>query len=221
MTWKPRHEAHAIERVRAMFHFREPLPKKILNDASAEIVEAAPKLGFDTVTPAESSIVTISLQPNATGKQEPASQSGFVLRRHVDGEVVEEVGIRDTRFGYMTTIYGRWENLSQRLEDVLLPALRKAEPAIELVSMKLEYWDRFLFDGAPEKADVTTLLEGFETALPADVLAGQSAWHSHIGWFEGEKASPVLINRNLDMLDQTNADGETVYWPAAHLKRLL
>ena len=129
---------------------------------------------------------------------------------HVEGDGAEEVGFSERRCGDKKTTYGGRENLIQRVEDVLIPEIGKAEPAIELASMKLEYWDSFLFEGPPEKADVATLLEGFETALPADVLAGQSLWHSHIGWFEGEKSLPILINRNLDMLDKTDAEGEAI-----------
>jgi uncharacterized protein (TIGR04255 family) len=199
------HEAHAIERVRVMFHFKDPLPSKILTKVTLGIVDAAPKLGFNSVTPAESGIATINIQPGGMPKQEP-SKNGIVLRRHSDGNVAEEVGFRDLVFNYFTTTYGRWENLRQRLEEVVLPVLRNAEAAIELASIKLEYWDGFRFEGQPGEADVAGLLVDFDVALPPEVLAGKTAWHSHIGWFEGGEASPVLINRNFDMVDRTHAD---------------
>lgn len=205
MTWKPMHEAHAIERVRVRFRFQEPLPSKILTKAINGIVESAPALGFNSVTPAESGIATFSIQPGGVPKQEP-SKNGVVLRRHSDGDVVEEVGFRDLVFGYVTTTYGRWENLRQRLEEVLLPALRNAEAAIDLGAIKLEYWDGFRFDGDPGKADAVGLLANLDVALPPEVRASQSTWHSHIGWFEGGEASPMLINRNLDMVDRTEAE---------------
>ncbi len=206
MTWKPRHEAHAIERVRGQFLFNEPVPSKVLNRSIAETIEVADELGFDTIAPADSGVALISLQPNVSPQQGPPISKGKVMRRHDEGELVEEVGFRDIRFGYLTTTYGRWENLRNRLNEVLLPALNRADESVELSSAKLEYWDSFTFEGEPDAASVADLLEPFDGGLPRSVLEGGSTWHSHVGWFEGEKSSPTLVNRNLDLVERTNEE---------------
>ncbi len=200
------HEAHAIERVRVMFQFKEPLPSKLLSSATLDVVEHAKDYGYNSVTPAESGMTKIEIRPDATRTTHEPTKKGVVLQRHVDEKVAEEVGFRDTAFGYVTTVYGRWENLMGRLDTVVLPALRKASEAIEFNSVRLEYWDVFRFDGSPDKADITELLERFDDSVPQEALAGENSWHSHIGWFEGDENSPLLINRNLDALDRTRDD---------------
>lgn len=208
MTWKPRHEAHAIERVRLLFTFREPIPSRVIAKSSAEIRANPGELGFDEVGPAKSSIPTIKLQGNAALQTEPAAQNGFVMRRNQDGAVVEEVGFRDLVFGYMTKTYGRWDSLVKRLEEVLLPALDNVTEVAELDAIKLEYWDSFVFDGDPLEADVVELLGEVDPSIPEAVRKGSSAWHSHVGWFEGSDERPILINRNFDAVDVSNGDGE-------------
>jgi len=208
MTWQPRHEAHAIERVRLLFTFREPIPSKAVDKCSYETRQQASSFGFDAVGPAGSAIATIKLQANNPPQTTPSAKNGFVMRRHQDGEVVEEVGFRDMVFGYMTKTYGRWESLVARLEEALLPALNNVSEVAELDAIKLEYWDSFVFEGDPAEADVTMLLSAVDEAIPTDVCAGSSAWHSHVGWFEGDEERPTLINRNFDVIDTSNEEGK-------------
>lgn len=208
--WKPRHEAHAIERVRLLFTFREPIPSKVVAKSSYETRQQAYDLGFDAVGPAESSIATIKLQARNAPQTEPSARNGFVMRRHQDGALVEEIGFRDMVYGYMTKTYGRWESLVARLEEALIPALDNISDIAELDAIKLEYWDSFVFEGNPLEANVSNLLSVVDAAIPPDVRAGSSAWHSHVGWFEGNEESPTLINRNIDVVDTSNEEGQNM-----------
>lgn len=210
MSLKPRHEAHAIERVRLLFKFREAIPSKVVARSTLLAREQASELGFDSVGPAESAIATIKLQAHNVPQTEPSAKNGFVMRRHQDGVVVEEVGFRDMVYGYMTQTYGRWDSLVARLEEALLPALESVRDVADLDAIKLEYWDSFFFEGNPLDADVSELLNVVETAIPTEVFAGNSTWHSHVGWFEGEAESPTLINRNVDVVDVSNEEAQDV-----------
>lgn len=211
MTWKPLHEAHAVERVRVLFHFADPLPSKMLRSAFKDIVDAAPELGFDMVAPAGSSVSTIVVDPSRPGSASRQSEeNGVILRRHVDNVWLEEVGFRDSRFGYVSNVYGRWKNLRERISEVLVPALEKAEPAIDLASIRLEYWDSFNFDGDVSTADASGLLAEPIDGIPTNALQGASTWHSHIGWFEEVNGDPLLINRNIDMVSRLNEKDEQI-----------
>ena len=137
MTWKPRHEAHAIERVRVMFPFSGPLTTKILREASADAIAHSQSYGFDSVIPAESSIqgINISIAPRGNVPQSlkaTSQKNGTVLQRHSDGDVVEEVGFRDGVFGYVTTTYGRWKNLLGRLKQIVFPLLLSVDKFVDL-----------------------------------------------------------------------------------------
>ena len=206
MTWKPRHEAHAIEPVRLLFTFRDSIPSKAIGWSSSAITASSKDLGFDESRPAEI-ISTIEIRANAAQQAEPAVQNGFVMRRSQDGTVVEEVSFHKNVFGYMTKTCGRWDSFVKRLEEVLLPALYNVNEVAELDAIKLEYWDSFSFDGSPLEADVTELLRDVDTSIPEAVRNGNSAWHSHVGWFEGSDEQPVLINRNFDGVG-VSEDGE-------------
>jgi uncharacterized protein (TIGR04255 family) len=210
MMWKPTHEAHAIDRVRLLFSFSEPVPSKVIAKSSHETRHRASELGFDGVGLAESSIANIKLQSNNAPQTEPSVKNGFVMSRHQDEALVEEVGFRDMVYGYMTTSYGRWASLVARLEEALFPALDNISDVAELDSIKLEYWDSFVFAGNPFEADVSKLLSVVDAAIPADVCAGSSAWHSHVGWFEGDEETPTLINRNFDISDSSNGEEQDI-----------
>ena len=149
-------------------------------------------------------VPTIEIRANAARQIEPTVQNGFVMRRSQYGDVVEEVSFCKNVYGYMTKTYRRWESFVKRFEEVLLPALYEVA---ELDAIKLEYWDSFAFEGSPLEADVTELLGEVDTSIPESVRKGNSAWHSHVGWFEGCDEHPVLINRNFDGVD-ANEDGE-------------
>jgi uncharacterized protein (TIGR04255 family) len=194
--------------VRLLFTFREPVPSKVVAKSSHEVRNQASDLGFDAVGPAESSIATIKFQAHSAPQTEPSAKNGYVLRRHQDGVLVEEVGFRDMVYGYMTMTYGRWESFVARIEEVLLPALDGISDVAELEAIKLEYWDTFVFEGNPSEADVAKLLSVVDGSIPKDVSAGSSAWHSHVGWFEGDEETPTLINRNVDVVDTSNGEGK-------------
>ena len=205
MNWKPRHEAHAIDRVRVQFAFRDPLTSKLLQVATSEIVGAANELGFNAVEPIDSGMATFSFVPNAAALSMPNAKNGVAMKRYSNDQIVEEVAYRDVVFGYLTQTYGRWENLLSRLNEVVLPALRRIEDGFDLGSVKIEYWDSFIFEGEKDNADVSLLLSAVDSTIPKSTLGGATSWHSHIGWFEGE----MLLNRNLDVVDQPLPTGAT------------
>ncbi len=218
MSWKPRHETHAIDRVRILFGFNEPLTAKLLQTASAEIVPAAYDFGFDTVESAQSLVtgIQINLAQGGPPQALPTKENGRVLKNHTDdGALIEEVGFRDGAFGYVTTRYERWEKLLERLGGVLLPPLAKLEELADLGSIKLEYWDIFAYDGQPDDADATQVLRPFESGIPEEVVRGATQWHSHIGWFERHNGFPLLINQDFDAIDR-NEGGKTIRTLAIH-----
>lgn len=216
MAWKPKHETHSIERVRLLFVFREPLPRRVLQRSSSAVTEKFSELGFNSVESAESVIPMLNLNFNTVQKSDDKSLSGVVMRRHEGGTVAEEVGIRDLNYGYMTTAYDRWEGMIQRLGEVLLPALDVVNDVAELDRIMLEYWNKFFFDGEPSRADVSNLLGPVDPAIPKDVLNGSSLWHTHAGWFEGQKDFPTLINRNIDIIDNLDENGRVLRELAIH-----
>ena len=199
MVWRAIHEAHAIDRVRVMLQFNEALNDKLLQKAASPVAENYRDLEFETVERAEKPIQTIVLTQDLTPIKPPA-KNGWVLKR---GNVIEEAGFRDLTFGYVSTEYGRWENLKSRFWGIFRAPLAIALESVDLAHIKLEYWDRFVFDGDPATADAQLLLEVVNPLVSPDSISGASLWHSHAGWLEQRDGNPVLINRHLDAIDQT------------------
>ena len=203
MAWRAIHEVHAIDRVRVMLQFNEALNDKLLQKAATPVANRYAELGFETVGRAEGVIQTIVPDQNLIPLMPPI-RNGWVLKR---GNETEEAGFRDLVFGYLSTEYGRWENLENRFWEIFREALTIALESVDLAQVKLEYWDRFIFDGDPVRADARSLLADVDPSVPSTSVAGATLWHSHTGWFEQWEGNPVLINRNFDVIDQT-IDGE-------------
>lgn len=209
MSWTALHEAHAIERMRLLFQFEEPISSKLLSKISDPIAKKVSEYHFDSVEPASSSVIGVSINPaDKQAIQSQTRENGWVLKRHKDGAVVEELGLRDGIFGYMTTQYGRWHSLVERLNVIAFPALDKAIEVVDVSTVKLEYWDSFLYQGDRSKADATELLNDLNMNVPKSALAGESQWHSHQGWFEECGDAAVLVNRNFDAVDRAWGEGE-------------
>lgn len=207
MGWKPIHEAHAIDRVRILVQFNSPLTDKILTKAAAPATSKFQELGFEQLLRAESTIqgFMISVQPGPIVPE--IAQNGWVLKRSSAGLLTEEAGFRDGVFGYMSTEYGRWENLATRFWDVFESPLSIALDSVDISSIKLEYWDRFVFDGQPASANLRDLLVTVDPVIPESAVSGASLWHSHSGWFENHNENLVLVNRNIDVIDEPSAEG--------------
>ncbi|MBX9467057.1 MAG: hypothetical protein KL839_04015 [Rhizobium sp.] len=129
------------------------------------------------------------------------------MKRHSGGAFAEELGFRENSFGYVTTEYSRWQNFESRLRDVLFPALFEAAQYTDIAVLRLEYWDRFKFEGIPAQADARALFSALDGAIPLSSIEGRALWHSHAGWFEEFSGTPYLINRNLDANDFQDTDG--------------
>lgn len=208
MTWKPIHEAHAIERVKLLVIFADTVPMKLLEKCSHPYISEPHAYGFDTLEPADQNVVGIRIGAGSNILDPTVRQNGWVLKRHEDQEKVEELGLREKVFGYVTTQYGRWANLRERVQGVLFSPLRQVIEAVTVSSVKLEYWDAFVFDGDPSKADASMILSDLDPSFPKHAIGGTSQWHSHYGWFEYDQRVPILINRNLDTLDRVFDDQE-------------
>jgi uncharacterized protein (TIGR04255 family) len=136
--------------------------------------------------------------------------NGWSFARIVDGQLVEELGIRDMRFGYFTTKYDRWAPVRDRFWQLMRQPLQQALIAGEVDNIRLEYWDRFNFDGEPTEARIDTLLENAALLFPPETINGLSLWHYNRGWFSDAPENKFLVNLNIDANDIALPSGEIV-----------
>lgn len=191
--FRPVYKSHAIEKCAATVTFAEPLPKKafgkLVDNATPHITSTGLVRGqqpsgfqFDTATG------TMSPLDGAGPTQ--FSSANNVVQLHVLPEAVI----------WGTKQYLRWKNFRQDFEKCTSPLLNEFSEYTNISSVKLEYWDRFFWQGSWEDLDVKKLLNlDNDLAVKASETFSRE-WHNHVGWFEAKKYGRRLINVNVDLI---------------------
>jgi uncharacterized protein (TIGR04255 family) len=217
MRWRPAHEDHAIERVALTLQFVEPIPQKtwttLLNGALSKfpqigfnqtiqnisIVVPPPPFGFSQIVGGQGGMISADQAATAT-------IPGRTFQVVSDNQVREEVTLQREFFIYATSDYQSWAACQERAFSLLAQAIESALATINVNNAKLEYWDRFVFDGPINDADYGQLLRADSSLLPKFGLGINELWHSHIGYFTPTRSNERrLVNFNVDVLDLIDA----------------
>lgn len=158
-------------------------------------------MGFNEISQVPSQIIDVSEEADTRPKRISSELNGWVFKQHVGEVVVEEPGIRDGIFGYVSTQYDRWTVMRERLNRILVPAIEVALDVADAKALKLEYWDSFVFEDVWENACASKLLSARQALVPDTAYDGPENWHSHIGWFERVCENRLLINQNFDAVN--------------------
>lgn len=221
MRWQPAHEAHAIERVNLTFQLADAIPPKpwqaILSAISAEMPKEGFTNTFDEHEPNLNVVPVAGQQPHVVpgglgpliqfgmGGPVPPFQfvvSGRTFQSLNGGELREEVQVQRRRLAYSATIYNGWEAHRGRALTLLGPYLDRVLPMVNVETVKLEYWDRFVFDGPGPEAAFGELLHADSRYLPGFAFTTDQLWHSHVGHFmPAADGVRRLINVNVDVID--------------------
>lgn len=159
-------------------------------------------------------VQTHSIVMNLVGQgQQPVAQQsrGWQFRREAaPGAIVEALVFTPEGIVYENVEYTRWAEFWDRASQLLLPLVQLSAQVTDLRLFSLEYFDRFIFSGAPATASPSLLIsEGMASNLPDTPRSGAELWHLHRGWFETLDDIRVLVNQNIDANDAQSPDGET------------
>lgn len=191
--FEPIYPRHAIERCAWSLSFAQQLPEKLYLRSTIEARELLAAHGissipvqsvnFDTITGA----VSIGA---AYGPQEFGTPDGsLVLSLMPDGIV------------WQTTRYTRWDAFWEQVNEIVLQIARPFTEALPVSSVKLEYWDRFIWSGSWSDMRLEELLTKSDR-IAWGAVRPSAPWHSHCGWFEENGHDPRrLVNTNLNALD--------------------
>lgn len=211
MRWQPAHEAHAIERVSLTFQFDEPIHSKPWQSLLAAASLDLPKQGFNAISDHHELPLAQIVSP--AGSRGPApgfaipgqpiqlAVTGRSFQVVNGGQVREEVLLLRNQFTHATLLYNGWASHRSRVLALLGGYIERALTLVNLQLVKLEYWDRFLFDGDPEDVDYGSLLRRGSRHLPGFPFGMDQLWHSHVGYFVNSGASQRLVNVNVDAFD--------------------
>ena len=205
MPWKPKNETHAIERMTIGINFRQPISYELIEKFSGEIAKDHEKHGFNNLSPIWATTLELVPEVQIVGKQK--GKAGIVMKRYNEQKrVEEELGFRDKLFYYNTLSYERWSSIKTRLQSILFPVVLNATREFEVESIRLEYWDNFIYQGEPQKADISKIFSKFQTIVPQNNLKGNFPWQSLYSWYEEFEPEPTLIRQAFNARDIVNQD---------------
>lgn len=206
MIWRPVRENHAIERVAISFSFEDEITLKTFTVIQNVVSRYSMEHGFvriENATPpvgAFHHVVQIQFQP---GSEPILRRPEFItFRRDRDGHMQDEIVILKNGIVFSSSTYSRWDMYKQKCRDFIGPALQLFFETTNLITIKLEYWDRFNFKGHATEAEYGMALNARSRHLPKMYLEGSELWHSHVGYFQsGSLGQKQLINANVDVVD--------------------
>jgi uncharacterized protein (TIGR04255 family) len=207
--WVPASESHSIERVAVIYLFKEPLPSKFVQNASA----------YADGLMAEGKFIEKRLLQEANlqlyGAEALSKNTESVGYTYVDKSGEEALKILKDRAQFSATEYGTWKAFSQEADKTVGPFVSKALTLTGIRSIKLEYVDRFIFEGPISDVDYSEMLQMDKLGLPEEARGGELPWHDRKGWFTKWDMGNVLINLNVSASDVAPRDR-----PDARLKSI-
>ena len=212
----PIYPAHAIERCSATLTFGEPVTDKLLQKVRARanslfakcqmVAEQHPQVGFE-INP-QSGIVT----PKQFGL-------GSLIYSNSDRTI--NCIVTPGALIWNNLRYVRWQPFIGQIEEIIPNIIPLIADAVDVVSVKLEYLDRFYWSGDWTNFDSRMLLRTDKGMWPEVAMEAKREWHSHVGWFDyASEAARSLVNVNIDVVSAARP-GESLLVPSIGILTLL
>jgi hypothetical protein len=209
-SWQPVHENHAIDVMAVVVTFTEPLPDRVLRKA-LQVSEAA---AFDAGLKSRHSLQQVVLSPGAQGGVLPglSGMRGQMFNAQaespdgppVPGRLSEQLQVEQSSLIYRTWKYVSWSWQIERMRELMMPALSVTQDVTSFGMQRLEYLDRFKFDGDPSTIEFSSLLRERSGLIAEHGFGRSELWHSYTGFFDPSQDASTkrLFQVNVDILDQ-------------------
>ena len=187
--WQPIHENHAIDVMAALFTFAQPVPDLALRRMLRAAEDAAFAAGLRSRHSTQTMQFTVAPQGiSATGVAGGVQGLLFNARfeddgRPIPGRIAEQLQVDANSIVYRTWRYVSWSWQLERMRSLMTPALALARDIAPVATVRLEYLDRFWFDGAPHEAITSELLREDCPQLAPHIFGREDLWHVHTGAF--------------------------------------
>lgn len=207
--WRMLHQTNAIEGAAITVRFSEPLSSMIGKKVIRELESVASAEGFLDKQPLQQFQVHVSPQ-NADVRQSAATGMIFQhskLERDPSGTVTPLLArqfiFQPEQLVMQILRYRGWETEYPATLRMMGPALKVASGVVPLSAVRIEYLNRFLFEGTVNQGQVEGLLK------PSDLIANHvfgttDLWHSHTGRFDQirpESRRLIQVNADLQILN--------------------
>jgi uncharacterized protein (TIGR04255 family) len=188
--WCPIHDNHAIATMAAVVTFAQPIPDRLLKTIIQASEQAASELGLRSKAPIKE--LDIAVGSGGTVQTDPAGsvqgQSFEAFFETSDGapistQTAEQLQINQRMVIYRTWRYVSWKWQFDRICKLMAPALETVKSVVAFARIRLEYLDRFRFEGDAAESDTKQLLRVDCPLIVPHVFFVQDLWHSHTGFF--------------------------------------
>ncbi|WP_162242112.1 TIGR04255 family protein [Methylobacterium sp. Leaf111] len=196
----PVHAAHAIERVSAAIEFTAPTSGNDwlgIFDSLCECSRILELPKFEDITaflPQASAVP--GLVPSFTMNVMPGAR---FVRQSSEGKDLQALYANRSAVQLESTQYIRWEGFEEVLKEVVDRVVSSFPESAQIAQVRLDYLDRFIERDASEpRASWREVLREGDHISP-DHLDRETAWHTHVGWFEDDgEIGRLLLNLNAD-----------------------
>jgi uncharacterized protein (TIGR04255 family) len=196
--WRPIHDNHAIDAMAVAVVFAEVVPTLLFKRVVGAAEEATLGAGLRN----RQNVMSMQFSLGAPSTVIPSPGQAFnsfaeTSEGSVPGQMAEQLSVEQNQMIYRTWRYISWKWQSERIMRLLLPLVALVSETVPISSIKMEYLDRFRFDGedlsTARYSDV--LREGSRLIAPHG-LSRTDLWHSNTGAFlptrEGRKTLELV-----------------------------
>jgi uncharacterized protein (TIGR04255 family) len=207
-AWHPIHDNHAIEVMAVVLAFAQPLPELLLKKVLRTSEDSASAAGLKSAKAIDGWQVSIDTAGVPQTNKVVQGQSFSAVFEPLEGttisnRVAEQLQVDRNAIVYRTWRYVSWSWQSERLQTLITSALEIARNAVALASLRLEYLDRFRFEGDATAADPRQLLRVDSPLIAPHIFSAPDLWHCHTGAFlTASNRTKRLQQVMIDALDE-------------------
>jgi len=204
-SWNPIHENHAIDAMAALVTFSGTIPNLLL----AKALKRSEDVAFDAGLRSRGGMAGFQMVIGAEGVSSGATTQtrGRTFNSIIDDEEtplgssrrVEQLVVTENQVAYRTWNYVSWTWQIERMRMLMSPAISMVQDAVSLATQRLEYLDRFRYDGDLSEMQLTSLLRAGSPFVAPHVFSRTDLWHSYTGAF-------LPSNGGLKRLEQVHID---------------
>jgi uncharacterized protein (TIGR04255 family) len=222
-TWEPIHENHAIDVMAAVVTFGEPIPVLLLKRVLQIAEEAAFEAGLRSRHSLHQTQMTFGPDGALLSPPSPGAVQGQLFNSLVDVpggapvsfQVAEQLHVAQDKVMYRTWRYVSWLWQLERIQKLLLPVIAAIRDSVRISTQRLEYLDRFRWDGDLADVEYSAALKTDSPLIAPHVFSRSDLWHNHTGAFlPSGNDRKRLLQIAIDTLDSQPA-------PSLPLTRLL
>ncbi|MER8556159.1 hypothetical protein NKH37_29065 [Mesorhizobium sp. M1217] len=207
--WKPINPDHSIEVMAIAVTFVEPIGSVLFRRITRELETKTFAAGLTERQPIHGVEFTIGISPAEAVKQ--VVTNGIMFDKHslirggddvVTKKLVEQLQWTNTNIVYRAWKYSGWPALKAQALAIMSAAFAEVVNSVEIRSVRIEYRDRFYFDGPASQAKAAGVVEPGSDLLSPHIFTADDFWHSHTGKFEPiDGGGKKLLQVNVDCAD--------------------